>query len=319
MKRNLLILLCILLLPAFVNAQRWKKTRYEVLLGLGTSNFMGELGGGYGDARHFFGVRDVDFATTRPVVDLGFRYKLYENLALRFNIVYATISAEDKYSGSPGRQSRNLSFKSNVFETSTQFEVSIIKEPIGTRYQRQRFKGLQKYGVNVYLFVGIGYFHFNPKTKADDGVWYELQPLGTEGQGIIDSVSPRPPRYKLWETCYPMGIGFKYSIDKSWSIGFEIGNRYTSTDYIDDASTGYYNNEKIRQHNTDLYGEYVGTIAAQLADRHLVGEGETWKAYPEQPGNMPPRGNPNYNDSYIFMMVNLVYKMKTSRGGLPKF
>jgi hypothetical protein len=39
--------------------------------------------------------------------------------------------------------------------------------------------------------------------------------------------------------CVPIGVGFKYCINESINVGFEIVHRVTSTDYLDDVSTTY--------------------------------------------------------------------------------
>ena len=51
--------------------QRWKRTRWDVQFGLGTTQFFGDLGGGAEDAAHFFGVRDLDISSTRPLIHVG--------------------------------------------------------------------------------------------------------------------------------------------------------------------------------------------------------------------------------------------------------
>jgi hypothetical protein len=40
--------------------------------------------------------------------------------------------------------------------------------------------------ITPFLFGGIAVFKFNPTTEAADGNTYELQPLGTEGQGTTE-------------------------------------------------------------------------------------------------------------------------------------
>ena len=39
-------LLILLILPTFVNAQKWRKNRKEIIVGAGTTGFLGDLGGG---------------------------------------------------------------------------------------------------------------------------------------------------------------------------------------------------------------------------------------------------------------------------------
>jgi len=332
MKQILIALLIFLIASPFLTqAQRWKKTRYEFTFGMGPTEFMGDLGGGTQNAAHFFGIRDMDITSTRFVAQAGFRYKIFEPLAIHANLSWAQVSGNDAYSGDVGRKSRNLSFKSPIFETSFQFEYSLIGEPTGTTYARQRFKGLRRYGVNVYLFAGIGGFYYNPKGLGPDGQWHELRPLRTEGEGIPDTTGRyhTAPVYSSWAFCIPIGIGFKYFINKQWGIQMEIGNRYTSTDYIDDTSGNYVDPKFLRDYFNKYGTSQQAELAVYFSDRHLVedpvGSGN-WRmhnsteTYPQGPNHdMPPRGSPNYKDSYIFMIFSAVYRLKTTRTGLPKF
>ena len=47
------LLLSVLLIPGLVNAQRWKRQRYEFSMGAGVSNFLGELGGANQIGTHY--------------------------------------------------------------------------------------------------------------------------------------------------------------------------------------------------------------------------------------------------------------------------
>ena len=147
--------------------------------------------------------------------------------------------------------------------------------------------------LNPYIFTGVSVFHINPKAKLN-GTWYDLQPLGTEGQGIDPSQKP----YSLWQFSIPIGIGFKYAFDKQWGIGLEYGIRKTFTDYIDDVSTNYY------------VPDANGPIAVGLANR--TGElGPFGHKEWVRPGDQ--RGQPLYKDSYMFLMINVNYKIKKKK------
>ena len=194
-----------------------------------------------------------------------------------------------------------MRFYSPIVELGAQVEYSVIKEKIGHRYNLRRTKGLQQLlRVNTYIFTGFSGFFFNPKGQDSTGTWHALQPLGTEGQGIIPTREP----YSRISVAIPFGIGFKYGIGRKLSIGLEYGMRYTFTDYIDDVSTTYIDNDWIREFNGDL--------AAEMADRSLG----------EVPGLSTPgaqRGNPRNNDAYMFTLITVSYKLNTGRNGLPKF
>ena len=66
---------------------------------------------------------------------------------------------------------------------------------------------------------------------------YYLRPLGTEGQGS-EAYPGRKP-YNNIAFCIPLGVGFKYNLNPSLNLGFEITYNFTTTDYLDDVSTTY--------------------------------------------------------------------------------
>lgn len=323
MKRNLLILIVIFLIAPLVSqaqyAATWKSFRTELIFGIGTNNFMGDLGGGDEQGGHFLALRDVDWAKTRPVFNVGLRYKIWERLAIRGNFNYAILSADDAESGYWTRQHRNLHFKSNVFELGALLEFSILKNSYGRRYL---FTNQAASSINLYLFGGAAGIYFNPKAELD-GEWHELQPLGTEGQGLTYMDEKMDDKYSLLSVAFPMGIGARYYLNNRWSIGLELGNRYTLTDYLDDVSGNYFDNDMLR-------AEY-GDVAAQLADRHITnpsglpaGADENGDGHIDGITDAPfpygvKRGDDNYTDSYFFVIFSVNYSLyKALRGG-PKY
>lgn len=85
--------------------------------------------------------------------------------------------------------------------------------------------------IQPYVFGGIGGYRFNPQAGFDGG-WVDLQPLGTEGQGLPGYQEP----YKLTQLNIPFGLGVKLVFNDTWSLGFEFGWRKLFTDYLDDIS-----------------------------------------------------------------------------------
>ena len=301
MKKNLLFtVLLFALFSTGVDAQRWLRQRWELAFGVGTTNFMGDLGGGTGDASHFFGLSDFNFTTTQPSFQVGLRFRMRERLSNKFTFTYAYLSAEDAASQAVGRRLRNLSFRSIVLDFGTQFEFYFLKEKSRPRYAFSSLRGLD---LSAYIFVGVGGFYYNPQADLN-GTTYNLQEMHTEGQGMDGG----PPNYSLFALSFPIGMGMKYRIDRTWTIGAEISNRYTTTDYLDDASDKYYDNAAIK----DQYG----AAAAELADRHLVDGGGQGVPYAS---GKTHRGIPNYDDAYIMFTLQLIYRLKTTRKGLPKF
>ena len=159
---------------------------------------------------------------------------------------------------------------------------------------------MKRKDIQAYFFGGVGIFYYNPKGKYTDGNWYALRPLHTEGQGLPGGGKSYGPI----SVCFPLGLGAKIALDQRWSLGIEYGIRYTLTDYIDDVSGKYYDNNAIK-------AKY-GNIAAYFADPSLL-------KYPAELGGNASgawqsaagqeRGNPKYNDAYMFMSFNVNYKI----------
>ncbi len=197
------------------------------------------------------------------------RYNINKYFTAKLGINYGTISGDDAKEG----RKRNLSFRSNLLEFAVTGEWNIL--------------GYQPYALErvftPYLFVGIGLFHYNPRAQYD-GEWVELQPLGTEGQGMTGF----PAKYSLVEIAVPFGGGLKYAINDQWNVGIEFGFRKTFTDYLDDVSEDYVDEEQLIAGN--------GELAAALANR----SGE-----PIQGGTR--RGNDSISDWYLISGISVSY------------
>jgi len=224
----ILSLLLVITAFSFGQSKRWKAERKSLVFSTGTNNFMGELGGGKGDASHFMGVRDIDFVNTRPTGQFAYRYRLSEYFSIRANLSYALLSGKDASSAAIGRHSRNLRFASHIFELSGQMEYYFIKEKATPRYSFSSLRSTSN--ISAYVFVGVGGFYFNPRAKwatedGGDGKWYALQPLATEGQGtnlrysheygdlngedMTEDVITTAKKYSPIAAVIPMGIGMK--------------------------------------------------------------------------------------------------------------
>ena len=296
--QRLALVLLLTLIPLFLTAQsnRWRSMRYEAIFGVGASNFLGELGGADQVGTDFY--RDLEISQTRPAAAVGLRYYLSNRTALRAMFTYAILTGDDATTNEFYREYRNLNFKTNIFELSTVFEYMFLAERIGARYNLKGVKGLRGYNIAFYGFAGVGVFKFNPKGELD-GEWHELQPLGTEGQGVI----PTREKYDLIQLNIPVGLGFKYALDRRWSIGIEYGVRKTFTDYIDDVSRSYVESTLLLQN---------GPLAVALADKS---NGD----FPQNTAPGAQRGDPTDKDSYLFAIFNINYKLRSGNSRLPVF
>ncbi|MBN2682604.1 MAG: hypothetical protein JXR58_08855 [Bacteroidales bacterium] len=260
MKRILYIsVILMVLLPLITEAQKWKRIRYEAMFGMGLSNSFTDLGGADRDGTHF--MRDMEMKKSQPLFFLGARYKILEVFAVKLNLNYTWVGASDELTNWPGRLNRGITSKSPIFEFSTQAEYSITKERFGSRYTFARLRNIRNLKINTYVFLGVGGVFFAPKIRVD-GAWISAKDIDPEMYSSIGDAD-----FHKLNVVIPVGIGFKYGINRLWSLGIEFTERFTTTDHLEGWSDKY----------------------------------------------------SRANDSYAFMLVQLSYKLKTAKNGLPKF
>lgn len=206
---------------------------------------------------------------------------------LKINLKYMNgqLAASDANAKQVGRRERNLSFVSPLYELGINSEMNINRFlPV-----------LNKYGISVYTTVGINVFHFRPKTFKrnvfGDLEIVDLQPLGTEGQGLPGYGE----FYSLVGVNIPVGFGFRFHLGGNIEMGLEIVPRITFTDYLDDVSGAYVQRDVLLSAGKDL--------TAELANR-------TGEYFGSEPIDTPAgalRGNPENNDWYFFSALYLSY------------
>lgn len=300
----LLVLFCV---PAyFLQAQRysrageWKKYKKEVFATLGSANFLGDLGGGPKDGRHY-SPADLNFSETRTAFGVGYRQKIkrYFNVAGKFN--YLIVKGNDAKTENIYRNNRNLNFKSNLFELSARAEFGYQSSKTGgNRYGiKKNYSAASRMVThNIFGFVGVGVFYFNPKGQTSNGDWVALRPLHTEGQGLPGG----PKQYSNVSIAIPLGVYYKAIINKIWSVGIELAWRKTFTDYIDDVGSNYYDRDA-------LVAAY-GVQSAQMAD---PAKGDIYGAsLPAADGTPAVRGN-KQKDSYMSLEITVGYIFKQKR------
>jgi hypothetical protein len=285
----------------FRQSSYWKTHRQELSLGFGVANFLGELGGRNQIGSPF--VWDLELSKTRPAAHIDFRYFLARKMALRTRLTYGILAGNDNLTTEPFRQNRNLNFKSDVYELSVVYEFHMFSEELGHVYDLRGVKGTKSSRVGFYAFVGVGGFYFDPKTQFQN-TWVRLKPLGTEGQGLEGGA----PEYSNLQVCIPMGFGIRKALSKQISYGLEIQYTKTFTDYIDDVSTVYYDNDALLAAH--------GEIGAYLADPSLG-------LYPDEIGQPTAtgqqRGDETDLDAYLFLKAQVHYKLVKFRSGSKKY
>jgi len=256
----------LLFLPILSNAQYW-----EVGVFGGISTYSGDL------------APFVDFKELHPAGGAVVRYNVNPFFTIKSNFYYGTISGDDANSRISERRIRNLSFKSSMLDIGVQAEINLMG------YK----SGHSLYNSSPYLLFGLSLFRFNPKAELN-GNWYLLQQLCTEGQGTTKYNDRK--KYALTQVCLPLGAGYKYSINRYWNVGFEMGIRVTFTDYLDDVSKTYIESDILKSH----YGEISDLLSNRTGE--VLEERLVYTSANE-------RGDPINNDLFLFTGFTITYSI----------
>lgn len=221
MKRKfwLYIILVLLVVPANLEAQRWKLQRYEAVFGLGTTHPFMDIAPSADSWRSFH------LVGTRPIGTFGVNYKIVEPLSVGVDLSYAIFGGLDVEK----RMSVN-SFISHSFEHAAIVRYSFISNgrAFGSSALFNRRGMVNNYNsADFYLFAGVG--GILSKSKAFD--------INNE-EVLEDHWHDNNMHYGV---VFPVGFGFKYSIDSDWSFGVEVGGRFSLTDWLDGYATDYSN------------------------------------------------------------------------------
>jgi hypothetical protein len=271
MVRSLIAFIFLLSVCFQANSQVYKKYSELGLYG-GVSYYLGDLN----PAKQFFMVR--------PGVGLVYRFNPSRRFTWQFHGIYSSVQAYDSLANNDFQVTRNLSFRSRIIEVAGSLQFNFFDYEIGN----------SETPATPYIFAGLALYNFNP-TAEMNGDWVELRPLGTEGQGSGLKSAPKP--YSLLGVSIPFGMGFKFHAMGRLGVSIEWGLRKTYTDYLDDVSTTY-----VQQ---DVLYANKGLDAALLADRSIVNPGDS---------NLNrQRGNPTTNDWYSFAGVTLTYKLSSGK------
>lgn len=287
MLRKLGIVLFLVFFPFLSNAQ----FKWDFGLGLGGANYLGEMGGKAGTRRNF--IADMKIVATRPAVNPYVRMKLSHAANVKLGFTWARISGADSLSTNRGRVGRNLHFRNDIMELALTGEYNFYSANDIARFNRKRVD------IRAYAFGGVAGFYHNPKTQYQ-GSWVALRPLHTEGQTLV----PGKKEYGKFAVALPVGLGMYYIYNRVYKIGLEVNWRVTMTDYLDDVSTTYVD-ENL----------FTDPVAKALANRR----GETNSPDAAAPENYgydhardleQKRGDPTHNDNYLTTTINFSYSIR---------
>ena len=253
----------------FCNSPVWSQNEKGTWLGVfvGKMNYQGDLN-----------PSSFKFSNSKLTAGVSIRQTINRWISLRGGFTMGSIEAADRLNRDYLKP-RNLSFYTSINEASISMEASLLD------LSTKRF--------TPYVFGSILAYHFNPWALDKDGKKVYLQPLGTEGQGLPDYPKQNP--YRLTQFAVGFGGGARYAINDNMNIGVEFTQRKTFTDYLDDVSSIYVDQNTLLQAR--------GPKAVEMAYRgaELPG-GRSYPNHGEQ------RGTPSEMDWYYFFGINFEIK-----------
>ncbi len=254
------------------SAQEFYESQEYGLL-LGASTYFGDLNPNYG------------MKFIRPAVGGFLRYHINPYISVRGAVNYTKVGYDDKFSSNAFQQQRNLNFRSNIFEATVMAEFNFFWFATGDVHRR----------MTPYLTGGFGAFYYNPYTLYG-GLRYSLKPLGTEGQNLAEYADRK---YKNYSFCIPVGVGVKYWLSAGVNCSFEIVNRFTLTDYMDDVSNTYVGIDKFQSNPMHP------TMASILQDPSSAIDGQKLGRTGKQ------RGDNSTKDQYLMVQFSISFQLKT--------
>jgi len=266
-KSLLVITLCLSLVSINSFSQEEDKGTYIGFI-LGKMNYQGDLN-----------PNSFTFSHSKATTGISIRQSLNRWISFRGGFTIGHIDAADHYNRDY-LKTRNLSFKTTIKEVSVGLEASLLD--------------LSTSHFTPYVFGDAVIYHFNPWAYDKSGNKVFLNPLSTEGQGLSQYPEQKP--YKLTQIALGFGFGARYAINKNINIGVEMIQRKTFTDYLDDVSSIYVNQNVLLQAK--------GAKAVEMAYR-----GDEITGGLPYPNHGDKRGTPTEMDWYYFFGVNFEIKL----------
>jgi opacity protein-like surface antigen len=258
---------------------------FEGGVSIGAMNSLTDIGGTKGIGGKF--TKDLNLGNTEFVAGVYLDAIYKSAVGLRLEANFGRISAYDSILSnvpitdiSRARYNRNLSFRSNITEIALVAELYPFFAFIDWAkkdFDPPRF--------SPYVLAGVGFFNFNPQANLNNR-WIDLRPLSTEGQGFPEY--PGRQQYKRNAISFPIGAGIKYELSSNFNLRAEFMYRPTNTDYLDDVSKTYIDEQAF-------YNNLTGANLINALALHDRQRGE----YLPQSDPGKKRGNTKDKDQYF--------------------
>ncbi len=146
------------------------------------------------------------------------RYRTNDAWGIKAGFSYFQLQGKDEWSSHPEVVDRGRTFKNQVFEFSLLGELYV--NGFGPPSKRL------SWGEFV-LFGGPALFYHNPTVNGD----------------IIDNYDyvqqNDPGAYNKLNMAIPVGMGFQYNHQNRWTLGMDVGYRFTFMDFLDGFNRPY--------------------------------------------------------------------------------
>lgn len=190
-----------------------------------------EIGGVIGGANYIGDIGPTTYINPNTFMGGGIiKWNRSKRHSIRASILFAIIESRDKDSKSAQRKERGYSFNNAVREASLGMEYTFWDYDVHSG----------KIIGTPYLYTGITIFSYDDLYKKGDA-----PRMTYYGDGLSLAI--------------PMVIGYKFKLNHYFSMGAEIGARYTLTDNMDGSNPNAkdVDNDLIKFGNTNSNDWYV--------------------------------------------------------------
>lgn len=232
MSKKVLYTIIFLLFTTLGFSQSWSRYKYEFYYGIGATNFMGDVSApNPAYASPITNFVWVNFWNTVGFTsNTGLRYKYSRRQYFRANLFLGQLYAQDP-KGDEKYWDRGVGFNSFYTEVAAKYEFVIWQEKKrSTVYRQLRESKFKNINIPTYLFIGVGGM-FN---------------VGKFSQISSDGRQVTHENFTNFAPVIPVGIGFKYGINKLTYINLEAEWHFTLSDGIDNA----------KGKDSPMYGEW---------------------------------------------------------------
>ena len=214
MKRTLVVIILFCTIAKIALSQElWRRHRVELVAGLGTTQFFGDIGG-FSKSEDILGLKDISFKQTRFNFNLAAKYRILKDLNIRLNLASGMLHATDTRGSN---ESRGFEAKTTILEPALLAEYYFIKSKLGESYLfsegRNASAGSIFSSLEFYTFTGVGGLLYN--VNRND----KLAAMGLKNNGFTAVI--------------PVGLGVNLLFKPEYNLGLEIGGRYAFSDYLD--------------------------------------------------------------------------------------